>query len=202
MGIRFEPPEIRVERLGESVRIIKRLLSGETVKFSGTHFQVYDHRIEPRSLQRPRPPLAMGGNGRPMLSLAAKEADIISFLGLGVNRSGRSLRFTDFTPDKLEKKIQMVREVAGDRFDQIELAAFIWYFQEGPNEQVAAKKVQRDGSLSIRDVISSPFTLLGTPDEMVEKLERNREKFGINYWVVKSPSMEAVKDIVAQLHNK
>lgn len=200
MGIRFDPPEVRVERLRESVAIVKRLLTGETVTFDGKHYQVRNHTVGLRPVQSPRPPIAMGGNGDSLMSLAAREADIISFLGLGVDRSGRRLRYTAFTPEAFEKKIEFVRKAAGPMFDRIELAAFIWYFQEGENARRAASQVRRDGSLSIDDVISSPFTLLGTAEAMMmEKLENNRDRFGVNYWVIKSPALEAMKEVVPQL---
>ncbi|HVH14778.1 MAG TPA: TIGR03621 family F420-dependent LLM class oxidoreductase [Candidatus Angelobacter sp.] len=199
MGIRFDSPEVRVERLHESVAIVKRLLTGETVTFDGKHYHMHNHTVGIRSLQRPRPPIAMGGNGELLMSLAAREADIMSFLGLGVNKAGRRLRYTAFTPEGLEKKIEFVRKAAGTRFNLIELAAFIWYFQEGDNARMAASQVRRDRSLSIHDVISSPFTQLGTPEEMIEKLENNRDRFGVNYWVIKSPALEAMKEVVPQL---
>lgn len=199
MGISFDPPKVRVDRLHESITIIKRLLTGETVNFDGKHYQVRSHSVGVRPVQSPRPPIAMGGNGESLMRLASREADIISFLGLGVNRSGRRLRYTAFTPEGLEKKIEFVRQTSGDRFDQIELAAYIWYFQEGESARKAASKVKRDSSLSMDDIIHSPFTLLGTPNEMAEKLEKNRDRFGVNYWVIKSPALENMNEVVRQL---
>lgn len=199
LGITFDPPEVRVERLHESITIIKRLLTGETVTFNGKHYKVRNNSVGRRPVQRPRPPIAVGGNGESLMRLAAMEADIISFLGLGVNRSGRRLRYTAFSPEGLEKKINFVHRASGDRFDQIELAAYVWYFQAGDSAHEAALKIKRDASLSVEDVVSSPFTLLGTPDEMIEKLEKNRERFSVNYWVIKSPALEAVKDVVPKL---
>jgi alkanesulfonate monooxygenase SsuD/methylene tetrahydromethanopterin reductase-like flavin-dependent oxidoreductase (luciferase family) len=98
MGISYDATGIRVERLAESISIIKGLLSGETVRFRGKYYHV-NHSVKPSPIQKPRPPIAMGGSGERLLSLAAREADIISFLGWRINRTGRSLRFKIFSPE-------------------------------------------------------------------------------------------------------
>src|SRR5438477_1013241 len=53
-GIRFDPGVVRVERLGESVRIVKELLAGNETTFEGRYYQVRGHTIHPRPVQQPR----------------------------------------------------------------------------------------------------------------------------------------------------
>src|SRR5207244_4753002 len=74
-GLAFDPGATRVERLGEAVVIVKRLLEGESVTFAGRHYRVTDHSIHPRPIQRPRPPVFIGGHAPRLLMLAAREAD-------------------------------------------------------------------------------------------------------------------------------
>src|SRR3989442_1237959 len=75
-GLRFDPGGIRVERLAEAVVIVKGLLAGDQVTFTGKHYQVTDHKIHPVAVPKPNPPVLIGGNGPRLLTLAAKEADI------------------------------------------------------------------------------------------------------------------------------
>jgi alkanesulfonate monooxygenase SsuD/methylene tetrahydromethanopterin reductase-like flavin-dependent oxidoreductase (luciferase family) len=56
---------------------MKRLFSVEPVTFSGRFYTLKDHDGRPKPIQRPRPPLLVGGAGKRMLSIAAREADII-----------------------------------------------------------------------------------------------------------------------------
>ncbi|HET7700163.1 MAG TPA: LLM class flavin-dependent oxidoreductase [Candidatus Limnocylindria bacterium] len=65
-GLRFDKGAVRVSRLAESVAIITRLLAGEALTFHGSHYQVAGHRISPLAVQKPRPPVLLGGNGGPM----------------------------------------------------------------------------------------------------------------------------------------
>jgi len=73
-GLGFDRGRTRVERLAEAVTIIKGLLKGEKVTFAGRHYHVTDHTIAPLPVQRPHPPILIGGNGRHLLALAAREA--------------------------------------------------------------------------------------------------------------------------------
>src|SRR6266852_2600210 len=62
VGLAFDPGATRVERLAESVVLVKRLFEGDTVTFAGRHYRVPGHTIHPRPMQRPRPPIFIGGN--------------------------------------------------------------------------------------------------------------------------------------------
>jgi alkanesulfonate monooxygenase SsuD/methylene tetrahydromethanopterin reductase-like flavin-dependent oxidoreductase (luciferase family) len=80
-GLDFDAGGIRVERLAEAVTLIKGLLKGEQVTLAGRHYRVTGHTIYPLPVQQPHPPILIGGNGRNLLTLAAREADIVGFSG-------------------------------------------------------------------------------------------------------------------------
>src|SRR5205085_11326794 len=87
-GLVFAPGATRVERLAEAVVIVKRLLAGEEVTFTGRHYRVSGHRIHPLPIQRPRPPIVIGGNGRRLLTVAANHADIVGLTGITFREGG------------------------------------------------------------------------------------------------------------------
>jgi probable F420-dependent oxidoreductase len=89
-GLRFEAGATRVERLAEAVAIVKGLLAGEAVTSIGLHYRVTGHSIHPLPVQRPRPPILIGGNGRRLLTLAAREADIAGCRGSRSGTAGSS----------------------------------------------------------------------------------------------------------------
>src|SRR5437867_188105 len=62
-GLHFDRGGIRVDRLAESVSIIKALLAGVEVNVVGQHYRVTGHTIYPLPVQRPHPPIIIGGNG-------------------------------------------------------------------------------------------------------------------------------------------
>ena len=87
-GLRFDTGRVRVARLAEAVGIIKRLLRGEEVSFSGRYYQIAGHKLAPLPVQRPHPPILIGGNGPQLLTLAAREADIVGFSGITFREGG------------------------------------------------------------------------------------------------------------------
>ena len=87
-GLNFDAGGIRVERLAEAVVLIKRLLKGEQVTLAGHYYRVTGHTIYPFPVQRPHPPILVGGNGSTLLGLAAREADIVGLSGITFRRGG------------------------------------------------------------------------------------------------------------------
>src|SRR6266571_8677309 len=77
IGLPFESAGIRISRLEEALSIIKQFFTKETVTFAGNHYTVTNLQALPKPLQRPHPPIFMGGGGKRLLSLAGREADII-----------------------------------------------------------------------------------------------------------------------------
>src|SRR5206468_4174362 len=75
-GIPFSPGPVRVERLEESVKAIKGLWRAEPFTFEGAHYRITEMTGLPRPVQQPHPPLMIGGGGRRVLRLAAREANI------------------------------------------------------------------------------------------------------------------------------
>lgn len=125
IGLAFDRAATRVERLAESVPIIKALLRGESVALHGSHYQLRDHRIYPLPVQRPHPPLLVGGNGRQILGLAAREAQTIGLMGFGHRRGGREINPSGFTEAATRTRIEWLREAAPERFADLELNVLV-----------------------------------------------------------------------------
>jgi probable F420-dependent oxidoreductase len=87
-GLTFDMGAARVERLAEAVTIIKALMKGEEVTFSGRHYRLTGHTMAPLPVQKPHPPILIGGNGPRLLSLAAREADVVGLSGLNFRQGG------------------------------------------------------------------------------------------------------------------
>ncbi len=76
LGLPALAPGARVDRLGEAVEVIDRLLRGHEVTFHGEYYHTDRTALSPAPLQRPRPPLAIAAQGRRGLRVAAEYADI------------------------------------------------------------------------------------------------------------------------------
>jgi probable F420-dependent oxidoreductase len=199
-GLDFDAGAVRVERLAEAITILKGLLAGEHVTFSGQHYRVRGHTIHPQPVQRPHPPLLVGGNGRRLLALAAREADIVGFSGITFREGGTASDLAGWKAAAVDERIRLVRETAGARYDRLELNALVQRVVVTDNRRQAAEELARRWSqLTPEDLLESPYVLIGTVDQLVEDLRLRRERWGISYYVVFEPYFEAFAPVVAQL---
>lgn len=199
-GLRFDRGGARVERLAESVVIIKQLLEGRAVTFAGRHYQVRGHTIHPRPVQRPRPPLLIGGNGPQLLALAAAEADIVGLTGVTFDRGGVGRQLSGFGPAGVDERIALVRKAAGARREPPELNALVQQVVVTDDRRTAAEELaMRWPALSVADILASPFVLLGSVDGIAAQLIERRARWGISYYVVFESALDALAPVVARL---
>jgi len=199
-GLRFDRGGVRVERLGEAVTIIKRLLQGTAVDFSGTHYRVTGHTIHPRPIQRPHPPIMIGGNGPRLLALAAREADIVNFTGISFAQGGTEPDMSGWRVAAIDERMRLLREAAGARFDHLELSAQLQRVIVTDNRRHAAEELTRTWKqLTTDEILEAPFVLIGTVDEMVDALRARRARWGLSYFVTFDPLLETLAPVVARL---
>lgn len=199
-GLRFDPGATRVERLAEAVTIIKGLLRGEQVTFVSRHYRIAGHTIHPLPVQRPHPPILIGGNGRRILTLAAKEADIVGFSGITFRAGGTEPDLSAWKTAAVDERVRLVREAAGDRYDRLELSALVQRVIVTDTPRPAAEELARRWTqLSADEILESPYALIGTVDHLVEELQRRRERWGISYYVTFEPYIDAFAPVVARL---
>jgi len=198
-GMSFDPASVRVDRLGESLAIVKALLAGDAVDYQGSHYQVRGHAVWPGPARRP--PILVGGNGDRLLTLAAREADIVGLAGFSPLRGGTENDLSAFTADGIETKLALIKEGAHDRLPEVELNALVQQVMVTHHRRSAAEEMPLRRRLSAEEILDSPFLLIGTHDQIAEALVGRRERYGISYWVVFEPAMEALAPVVARLRD-
>ncbi|GHO50789.1 TIGR03621 family F420-dependent LLM class oxidoreductase [Ktedonospora formicarum] len=208
VGVPFERAGLRIERLEEALQILKQSFSDEPVNFTGKHYSVTNLNVTPKPIQRPHPPIVMGGGGKKLLSLAAREADGIG-LHVKVNDNG-TVDATENIEDTLAEKVEWIREAAGERFSSIELNMLLSGFALARNQQEAAEHYIRENELrdvTVEQVLANPYVMLGTTEHMVERIQRWRERLGVSYFVLRAEyrraeCIRAFAPVVAQLAGK
>jgi probable F420-dependent oxidoreductase len=199
-GLGYDAGGTRVERLAEAVAVIKGLLAGEEVSFTGRHYRVAGHRIGPLPVQRPRPPILIGGNGRRLLMLAAREADIVGFSGVTFRAGGTAPDLSAWRAANVDARVRLVRESVGDRLEKPELSALVQRVVITDDRRAAAEELtKRWPQLTAENILQSPFVLIGTVDQLTEDLLARRERWGISYYITFEPYADALAPIVARL---
>jgi probable F420-dependent oxidoreductase len=198
-GIPFDSAGIRISRMEEALQVIKGLFTGSSFSFSGQHYQVKDIEGSPLPVQKPHPPIVLGGGGQRMLRLAAREADIVNVnFDLREGRVSRKLVQTGLA-QATDEKLRWIREAAGDRLEEIELSVTIFLANiTNDRDSVATAMAVGFGSQPA-DVLEMPHFLIGTVDELIDSLQRRRDRYGISYVIVPGDVAEQFSAVVSQL---
>ncbi len=202
-GIKFDRARVRVGRLEEAVVVLRRLLDGETVRFSGDHYQLVNERCDPPPVQS-HVPLLVGGGGRRVLGLAARHADAVGFTGLGRTLAdGQRHDPAGFRADQVDEDVAAVRLTAGDRLAATELELQVLVqavvVSDDPAGQAAEIARTRLPSLSAEDVLATPYLMVGTTDGLVERLLAQRDRWGFSHYTVRADALGQIEPIIAAL---
>jgi len=198
-GIDCDPPSVRIDRLEEGLAVVKGLLAGGKFSFSGRHYTVTNHPGTPRPVQQPHPPILIGGGGRRILSIAGRQADIVSVnFDLRSGSVGPQLGATA-TAEATAEKLRWVRAAAGDRFDDIELSHSLYLTMVTDDRVAVAGGLGTGFGLTSEQVLAMPNFAIGTVAEIADELERRRDELGFSYVVVGGECYEAMAPVVARL---
>lgn len=198
-GIPYDDPRIRVDRMEEGLHVLKQLWAGGPVDFSGEHYTLTGAVSNPRPHQHPHPPIVIGGGSKRVLSIAAREADIVGFnTSLRSGAADRAAAAAAVAP-KFDERVQWVKDAASERFDDLELQCHTSFVVVTDDRKGVVDSMAGVFGVSPEEALDVPIVIVGTVDEICETLQQRRERWGFSYWVVFSDSMKAFAPVVERL---
>lgn len=199
-GIPFDRASVRIDRLREAIAVVTALHADEPCEFAGTYYTVAMNGT-PKPVQRPHPPILVGGGGRKMLTLAAQTADIV---GLNVDMRSGSIGVhsgPSATAEATHEKIGWIRDAAGERFDAIELQIRIHLALVTDDLPGAAEMLSPAFGLTPEQGLACPHALAGSVEQIVDTCLGRRETFGITYIGLSVDAIDAFAPVVAALRD-
>lgn len=201
IGLTFDSAPVRQARLAEAITVIKQCLSGESFSFEGEHYRITNHTGQ-ASVQRPHPPVMIGGGGRRTLTLAAQTANIV---GLAPRVTANGLDPRSLTLEATREKLTWVAQAAGDRYPELEFNVYpsgwppiLTNDLSGEVASVIAGLRQRTGvELSEQEVLDSPHLFIGSVERLAEKFQQLRAELGIGSFMV--GDLGELEPVVAKL---
>lgn len=198
-GLPYDAPKVRVERFFEGFHVIKGLWGDGPLTFAGEHYTVTGHNGLPKPATPGGPPVIIGAGAKRMLRFAGEHADIVGISATIASGEIDAATARDAAVDRFEEKLGWVKEGAGNRFDDIEL-----------NIQVAVAKVTDDAAgfaelmapmfgVTPEQVLQTPATLIGTVDEICDRIVERRERWGLSYVVFMADAFGDVAPVVERL---
>jgi probable F420-dependent oxidoreductase len=198
-GIPYDPPQVRIDRFEEALAIIRGLFRDGAFSFSGKHYTVTDLDGQPKPVQKPHPPLMIGAGRKRLLSIAAREADIVNVTFSMRSGIWDAAASATGTAEATAQKMQWLREAAGARLNQLELSVPVFVAEVTDRQRDAAARIAPQYGLTPEQALGSPHFLIGSLDWMVEEIERRRADYGFSYLIFGRETHEALAPVVARL---
>jgi len=174
-GIPFLKPHARIDRLKEAVEIIKKMWTQEKASYEGKYYRINEAVCEPKPLQKPHPPITIGGGGEKLtLKVAAQHADRCDWGYVP------SLERYKHKLDVLESHCKAV----GRDFNEIEKSCWLGgqMFIVPDQKELGEKVLQlKPKNVSLEDFKKINF--VATPDECRQKI-RQYASLGVTYFML------------------
>jgi len=182
----FESPKVRIERMEEAIEIAKLMWSQEKPSFKGKYYRIEEAVCEPKPIQKPHPPIWIGGGGeRLLLRAVARYADGWNITPVSADVYARKLealekhcRDLGRSFQDIEKSLETRIIVAKDEGEAIRMATKGGYFiGKSPIEELKRTFIIGDPSICIRRI--EEYVNLGVSHIML--------------WFLDIPSMDGIR---------
>ena len=211
LGIEYPAPRVRIAQLREAIRIIKQLWTERIAEFDGEHYRIRGAYAEPKPIQKPRPPIMLGGSGPAILKLAGEEADVLNMIPPTGGRLGRLVLedAMQFDVAEYRRRAAILRDharAAGREPDAVALSQFVFVTLGADRASADAMLQAMAQMMGLDDVAAarqSPSVLVGDAAACREELAKRREELGVSYFFCRFTDGETMErfaaDVIAKL---
>ncbi|MFL6240371.1 MAG: TIGR03621 family F420-dependent LLM class oxidoreductase [Actinomycetes bacterium] len=199
-GFQLDPPSVRIARLDESLTVMKGLWADGPFSFHGDHYSIDELDGDPKPSQKPHPPLIVGGGGPKILAVAAKHAQIVGInanLRAGVGEPPDSVH--SLTAAATDDKLRWLRDAAGSGFDDLDIQTLTGFVHVTDDRESIARGMATAFGVDVSVALETPAALVGTVEEIVEEVQRRRDRWQMNYVVVDETFLDAFAPVVDRL---
>jgi probable F420-dependent oxidoreductase len=199
MGVGFDRAGVRLDRLEDTISLLRASFTDGELDIDTPHVHAVGFEAVPKPVQRPMPPLMIGGGSRRVLGIAGREADIVS-LNFD-NSSGKigPAGVGSSTAEITAQKIEWIKAGAGERFADVEIEIGAYFTVVTDQREATLEKMAPMLGLTPEQFGEHPHALVGSVDAICDQLQARREAYGISYVTFGSSVVDAVAPIVERL---
>jgi probable F420-dependent oxidoreductase len=198
----------RLEQLHDAIKLIKTMWSQEEPSYQGRFFSVSKAYNNPRPVQKPHPPIMVGGSGRKLLQITAAEAQIANLIPPIINGKDFAqdpAAAVKFDKPEIKRRIGILRGFvteAGRQPDEVEISGLAMLRLSRSKSEVDAAARQTASAMgfpSEEAARNSPVLMIGTPEEVKRELRSRIEEFGMTYFIMFPASAESRELLVKEI---
>lgn len=206
-GFPYPSTTERLDQLEDGIRVLKAMWTQDEPTYQGRYFSIKNAYNHPRPVQKPYPPLMLGGSGKKLLEIAARHADI-ALLTPPIYHDKDSVQdpaaAVNFTKTVLKRRIDQLKALARDAGrdpDSIELASLVFATiarDKARADALVAETAARMHFPSPEAARSAPALLMGTADEVKRELQ-SRIEMGLTYFTAAVFGQESYEIFVNEI---
>jgi alkanesulfonate monooxygenase SsuD/methylene tetrahydromethanopterin reductase-like flavin-dependent oxidoreductase (luciferase family) len=190
-GFPYPSTTERLDQLEDGIKVLKAMWTQAEPAYQGHYFSIKNAYNHPRPVQKPYPPLMLGGSGPRLLEIAARHADI-ALLTPPIYHDKDSVQdptaAVKFTKNVLKRRIGQLNDLArtaGRDPDSIELASLVFVRMardKSAADAMVRQSVAQMGFPNEEAARNSPASLMGTVDEVKRELRSRIDDFGLTFF--------------------
>ena len=202
IGIPFDRAGVRIDRFEEVIALLRASFADGELNIDTPNVHAVGFEAVPKPFTKSGPPIMIGGGAKRILTIAGREADIVS---LNFNNSSGKLGAAGIgssTAELTDQKIQWIKDGAGARFDQIEIEIAAYFTIVTPDGEGTRAKMAPMFGMTPEVFAEHPNALIGSVDEICDRIVERRERFGISYVSFGASVIDSVIPVVERLAGK
>jgi probable F420-dependent oxidoreductase len=202
IGVPFDRAGVRIDRFEEVIALLRASFAEGELNIDTPHVHAVGFEAVPKPFTKSGPPIMIGGGAKRILTIAGREADIVS---LNFNNSSGKLGAAGIgssTAELTDQKIQWIKDGAGARFDQIEIEIAAYFTIVTPDGEGTRAKMAPMFGMTPEVFAEHPNALIGSVDEICDRIVERRERFGISYVSFGASVIDSVIPVVERLAGK
>jgi F420-dependent oxidoreductase-like protein len=178
-GVPYPKDSVRIAQLREAVQIIKKMWTEDEPSFHGQYYTMEKAINSPKPVQKPHPPILIGGAGKKLtLRVVAELADRCNFGG-------------PITPQRYKELLEVLDEhcrKVGRKIDQIEKTLIVDYTIIAKNKTALQEKIRKFKPKATSKTQFTEGNLVGTPEQIISRIEEFID-VGVTYIMMRFPDM-------------
>lgn len=189
----------RIDQLAEGIQVLKAMWTQDEPVFHGRYFSIDKAYNVPKPVQKPRPPILVGGAGSRVLKVAACEADILNLIAPVTRGAVDFKESARFDKPDLKRRLGLLHKYAreaGRDPDTIEISSLSTTFiaaDKSQGDAMAKRAAENMGLPDAEGARNFPMLLVGTAEEVRREIRSRIEDFNITYFIASFMNDESLE---------